>query len=201
MPRIAVQVKEPSQAQLAARAAGAERMRAINQARAAGGKVLSVRPVRSTRQFMEAAEQQVGQDRPRTMKSRGPARKSLEPVHIERVDGPVSKDKLAMLAFMEEPVKVMVHDTTDPTVMPIPQVRNGEASQFFIRGQEQVVKRKFVEILARAKKTTRGNEKFVDGNGDDSYRYPAHSALLYPFSVIEDSQKGKDWLRKILAEA
>ena len=198
MPRVQAQPKEPSAAQLAAREAGAERLRAAAAARR--GKV---RPVRSTRQFVETEEEKVGQDRPRNMKTRGPARESLEPSYIERVDKPVSKSKLDMLAFMEEMVTVMVHDSTNPNDDPYPEVINGgdRNRQYFIRGREQKVRRKYIEVLARMKRTTYTQEKYKDGNGDDAYRQIPHTALRVPFSVTEDSERGKQWLRGILSEA
>jgi hypothetical protein len=155
----------------------------------------------ATRQYLDADEH-VQQEKTRTMKSRGPARESLDPPIVQQVDGPVSKDKLEALRFNEEVLTVMVHDTTNPSEEPIPEVWNDGIVQRFIRGREQQVKRKYVEILARAKRTTRGNEKYKDLNGDDAYRYPAHTALRYPFSVINDpNPKGRDWLRGILAQA
>ena len=198
MPRVQAQAKEPSPAQKAAYEAGAERLRASAAARRG-----TVRSVRSTRQFVETNEEKVGQDRPRRMKTRGPARESLEPAYIEVVDKPVSKEKLAMLAFMEEPVKVMVHDSTNPNDDPFPEVLNGgdRNRQYFIRGQEQVVKRKYIEVLARMKRTTYSQEKYKDGNGDDAYRQIPHTALRVPFAVIEDSERGRQWLKAILQEA
>lgn len=158
-----------------------------------------VPPVRSTRGDIEA-EEHVRDGRPRVLSSDGPARQALDPVYVEVVEKPVSKDKLDMLAFMEEPVRILVHDTTDPTAEPLPQVINDRSSQFFIRGQEQTVKRKFIEVLARAKKTTYSQEKFTDANGNESYRNIPHTALRFPFQVIEDTERGKAWLKAILSE-
>lgn len=154
-----------------------------------------VRPVRSHRQTLEAAEQTVGQDRPREMPARGKAR--IEAAHIEPVER-VSKEKLELLAFMEEMVTVLVHESTNPNDEPIPEVWNDGVAQRFIRGQEQRVKRKYVEVLARAKMTSYKQVKLPDNRG---YKNIPQTALRYPFSVIEDSQKGKDWLKRVLAEA
>ena len=163
--------------------------------------IRNVASVRSTRQFVEA-EEHIQQPKARVMRSGGNARTSLESEHVIAVDRPVSKEKLEILAFMEEELTILVHDTTDPTAEPLPEIINGGGKnrQYFIRGQEQRVKRKYVEVLARAKRTARGNEKFKDSNGDDAYRYPAHTAPRFPFTVIEDSQKGKEWLKAILSE-
>lgn len=150
----------------------------------------------------ETEEQTVGQDRPREMKSTGPAKESLESSSIEGVDRPVSKEKLAMLAFMEEVLIVMVHDTTNERDIPVPPVWNDGRAQYFIRGVEQKVKRKFIEVLARAKKTSFTQEMYKDAMGNDGYRQIPHTALAYPFSVLHDPHpRGKDWLKSILSEA
>lgn len=156
--------------------------------------------VRSTRQFVEADEH-VKQERPRVMKSTGPARESLEARHIEVVDKPVSKDKLDALAFMEEVITVMVHESNDENDEQLVQVVNDGRSQFFQRGKEQDVKRKFVEVLARAKKTRYSQELVKDANGADTYKQVPHTVLRYSFSVMSDpNPKGRAWLKALLAE-
>jgi hypothetical protein len=161
-------------------------------------QIRKVPPV-ATRQFVEA-EEHVAQPRPRLQRSSGPARKALEQAHVEVPDGPVTKEKLAALAFMEEEVTVLVHDTTDETAEPLPQVINDGRSQFFIRGEEQKCKRKYVEVLARAKRTTYKQEMVIVA-GEKTYRNVPHTALRFPFTVVEDHPKGRAWLKKILKEA
>lgn len=208
MPRLARQPqqpieppKEPTPAQLAAMAAGAERLKAASEARR------KVTPVRSRRHDIDVVQETVRQEPTRGMRSTGPAKEALDPPEIIRVNRPPSGDKLKRLAYMEEELTIIVHDTTDPTADPIPEVINGgdRNRQYFIRGQEQKVKRKYVEILARAKVTSRGNEKFQNALGDDDYRYPAHTAPRYPFTVIHDPHPmdpitGQDWLKTIRSE-
>jgi hypothetical protein len=62
----------------------------------------------------------------------------------------------------------------------VPDFYNGGIPQRFIRGQEIVVKRKFVEQLARCRKTTYSQEKVRDNNGDEFYRNVPHTALALP---------------------
>ena len=73
--------------------------------------------------------------------------------------------------------------------------------QRFVRGHEQQVRRCFVERLARLKLTTFDNLKTKEVDGEDVYRYPTHTALVYPFVCINDSEKGKQWLKDILSQA
>lgn len=158
--------------------------------------------VAAAKKGLEAAEQVIGQDRPRTMKSTGPAKESLAPSHIEVVDRPVNKDWADMMAFNEEVIEIMVHESTDKNAEIVVEVFNGGIPQRFIRGQTQAVKRKFVEVLARAKETRYSQEKVRDDEGNESYRNVPHTALRYPFSVVKDpSPRGGDWLKSVLAEA
>lgn len=158
----------------------------------------SKQPIRSTRQFVEA-EEHVAQERPRNMRSSGPARKSLESRHIEVVDKPVSKEKLENLAFMEEEITVLIHETTDKNDDPLPHVQNDGRGHYFIRGQEQRVKRKYVEVLARAKRTTYTQE--LVEHPEKHYKNIPHTALRFPFTVTEDSNpRGRAWLKALLAE-
>lgn len=159
------------------------------------------RPVKAARKrSFEPMEQKVGQDNPRDLPTEGPA--EIEPALIEPVYGPDWKSKADLLQFMEEPVEVMVHETTDKNAELIVQSWNGGRSQFFIRGQPQICKRKFVEVLARSKITAYRQEHYKDDNGADAIRNIPMTALRYPFSVIRDNNpRGADWLRAILSEA
>jgi hypothetical protein len=152
------------------------------------------------RKMIDTTEHQVGQDKPRDMPSTGEAR--IEASEIELVDGPDWKKKAEALAFMEEPVEVMVHETADKNAETIVEVFNSGRRQMFIRGQVQTVKRKFVEVLARAKHTVYRQERYKDHEGNDAIRNIPMTALRYPFSIVSDTNpKGRDWLKKILAEA
>lgn len=162
------------------------------------------RPVNSQRQALETAEQDIGQGSPRAMKSTGPARESLEPDVIDPVEGNPERlnEKMKMESFMGDVLTVVVHESSDPSDEPFPGVWNGGQSQYFVRGKEMQVKRKFVEVLARAKKTTFTQKLVKDGNGVDTYMNVPHTSQQYPFAVTNDpaGDIGRAWLKKILAE-
>jgi len=163
----------------------------------------SSRPARSTRKDFEAAEKKVGQDSVRRMKSTGPAREALEPGRVVAVERVISKEKADALVFMEDVLTIIVHQSTNPTDEPYPEVWNDGVCQRFQRGVPMKVKRKYVEVLARCKRTAFSNEKAKDPQGNDIYRYPSHTALRYPFAVQHDpaGDKGRAWLEGVLAEA
>lgn len=122
---------------------------------------------------------------------------------IEPVEGPMGKDFYEELRFMEEPIDVMIHESTDPAAEMVPEVFHNGVPQRFIRGKVQTVKRKFIEVLARAKKTTFKQEIYADRlTGDAVQRMIPQSALQYPFQIVSDpNPRGPAWLRKVLAEA
>lgn len=153
-----------------------------------------------TRTAIEAAELDLEKQAPRDMPTDGEAR--LDPPRIEVPDGPVlDKTHTEMLAFMEERCIVNIADSNDPRAEnPVPLGVNGRMV-YVLRNQDTIVARKYVECLARAKKTTYRQEHYKDGNGDDAIRNMPHTALQYPFTVIrDDNPKGGAWLRKVLAE-
>ena len=155
--------------------------------------------------FLDAQDHDIRQSETREMQSTGDARDALSSnVHVETEMGfqvVGTKEKADMLAFMEQELEVMVHDSNNPQDVPIPMFQNDGRSQYFIRGKTQTVKRKFVEILARCKQTTFSNQLYQDAAGADAYRYPSHTALMFPFSIISDPHpRGRDWLKTVLNE-
>lgn len=122
---------------------------------------------------------------------------------VERPDDLVSVNKelnvsyLDELKFMEETVDVIVAESTDPNSEDVVSVFNNGVSQYFIRGQVQTVKRKFLEVLARSKQTSISTKDRSVGD----VMIKRHTAIRYPFSVVSDANpKGAAWLKGILNE-
>lgn len=150
----------------------------------------------------DATDHQIGQDVPRVMKSTGPAEDALEKPYIQPVDRPVDTEKLEMLKFMEDMITIHVHTTSDPTAAQIFPVGNGGQQEIFKRGETKTVKRKFVDVLARAKATTYTQKRAQNQDGIWQDVQVPQSSLLFPFSVIQDPHpRGPDWLRYALAAA
>jgi hypothetical protein len=151
---------------------------------------------------ISSSEQSIGQTASLDMPTTGPLAGMVRPdQEIVIADGPMLGDYAAELAFNEEPVKVIVHESTDENAEPLVDVYCNGTPQRFLRGQEQTVKRKFVEILARARQTS--IKTTVATNGDETVnRINRHTAVRYPFSVLEDrNPKGGAWLKQVLASA
>lgn len=172
----------------------------------AAGKALDARnsPV-EVRKTVESGDTEIGEYAERVMSSTGPASESLAPLKVED-DGIIvenrhwSREKYALEMFMQELVCIRIHDTSDETMPAMPEVHNGGQSQYFIRMNPQWVKRLFIEPLARAKRTTYTQRETLDSEGRRTFVQIPHTALLYPFEILQDSEKGKRWVRSILAE-
>lgn len=158
-------------------------------------KAVSVAPNKT----VDATDHQIGQDSVVTMAATGEPELVRDAIQV--VDGPNWKNKADNLAFAEEPVTVTVHPTSDKYASQIVSTAVQGRTQNFIRGQSVTVKRKFVEVLARAKPVNFRNEEYVNSEGDKAFRWPSTTGLLYPFQIDHDANpNGRAWLRKILAE-
>lgn len=148
---------------------------------------------------LDTEDVELAQGSPRKQKARGNARESLEPALIEPADRVIDRGWAENMAFANEKVTVTVHESTEKNAEPIVEVFCDGIPQRFIRGQAQEVKRKFVEVLARARSTSYSQREERDGGFVEGSVFDPHTALRYPFSVNHDpNPRGADWLKSIL---
>lgn len=152
---------------------------------------------------VDSQEQTIGQDKSVILPAEGSI---IDAVHdlndVEVVDKPLPKSAIDNIAFMEEKVTVMIHEDTNPNAENPVQVACNGVNQFFFRGQQQDVKRKYVEILARAKRTSISTPEVTDSSGARTNAIRQATALRYPFQVVWDpNPKGAAWLKAVMAEA
>lgn len=151
---------------------------------------------------IDVMEQQIGQDNPRILKNDGPSKDALEPALVQPVDRPVDKEKIEMLAFMAEPVTVHILPTTDPSAEQVFEIGNNGDKVVFKRGETKTVQRRFVNELATRKVTTYTQQFKPDQWGVPIQVQVPHTALRYPFQVVQDNHpRGADWLKFTLAQA
>jgi len=117
----------------------------------------------------------------------------------ELIDAPVTMEGLELEAFMNEPVMVTVLSGGKDNEAPYVPVAVNGVTQMFMRDVPMVVKRKYVERLARAKET--GYDQTVDDRlGERMNMLHNRHSLRYPFQVNrDDNPRGAAWLRAILA--
>lgn len=145
----------------------------------------------------------VTQTEERTMRSTGDASESLDMVGtLQRIDDrPVDGEKLAMLAFMDEPVTVRIATSTDKNAEQIFEICVNGRISLFRRGETKTVKRHIVDRLARMKQTIYEQKEVLNAEGVKDIVNVPHTALKYDFSVISDAHpRGAEWLRSVIAE-
>ena len=127
---------------------------------------------------------------------------------IEPVADPTTFDEKAKaLAFNEEELEIMIHESTNPNDEPRVfvcvngQMTHPKYGNHLPRGVPISVKRKVVERLARAKPMSFATVETVNQQGERDTKLQRHQAQKYPFSVIHDpNPEGLSWLRRIMAE-
>lgn len=150
---------------------------------------------------METSNHQIGQDKTIVVPATGSIDRDEIVPGFEAVDGPKAMDKANELAFMEEMVEVVVAATTDKNAERFPHVAVNGVNQYFVRNEKMKVRRKFIEALARAKKTAVSTVAGKDQDGADTMNIAQSTGLRYPFSVVHDpNPRGHAWLEKVLAE-
>jgi len=120
--------------------------------------------------------------------------------HVETVSTPLTPSYADALAFMEEEIEIMVHESTDPNAENPVLVGNGGIFKAFWRGVPTRAKRKFVDCLC-VKTNFVTTPEIVNGGGERAYSIRQRAALKFPFSIIEDrNPKGREWIGQRLAE-
>lgn len=117
----------------------------------------------------------------------------------EIIDNPVTLADVELEAFMNEPVMVTVMSSGKDNEPIFVQTSVNGITQIFKRDVPIVVKRKYVERLARAKET--GISQTVDAAlGESMNKLTQSHSMRYPFSVNrDDNPRGGAWLRAVLA--
>jgi len=121
-------------------------------------------------------------------------------IDIAAIDKPMNSDYFKELAFMEEEVRIMVHETEDQNAEnPVIIGNNGIFKEFF-RGRPTVAKRKFVDGLI-VKSTRVTTPEILNPAGERTNIIKQHSAHKYSFSILQDrNPMGPAWLERRMAE-
>lgn len=139
------------------------------------------------------------------MPTDGPLDKMRRPdQRIEGVDIDViaNMDHAQQLAFLEEYVVVNIHETGEqgaenPVVLHV----NGRAVAI-VRGEDTAVRRKYVELMLRAKPENIQTRITRGADGEPRNHIDKTRSLKYPFSIVLDrNPRGPAWARKVRAEA
>jgi hypothetical protein len=101
-------------------------------------------------------------------------------------------------AFMNELVKINVYPDGSQGALEVIVVTVNGVNQPLIRGLDQMIKRKYVEALARSR-VTNYRQRVADPARPENIEMQPMASLTYPFVVREDrNQYGAAWLKSIL---
>lgn len=162
-------------------------------------------PVASTKR-VETGDFKAGQDNPRVQHSQPlPGQPALDPAVIQTVETPLEamdQEKLAMLAFFNQMIKIRIAQSGDKQAEQIFEINVNGDNHVFRRGETKTVKRYIADHMLHMKQTTyRQEEQFGTDGAKNIVNIPTTS-LKYDFSVEEDPHpRGKDWLRAAMSEA
>ena len=128
----------------------------------------------------------------------------IELISDQSIETPATTEfgrEMSEEAFSNELVTIRIQDTTDDNAAPHFIANVNGSNQPFFRGATQIVKRKFVEVLARCKES-RYSQHTSNPMEPDRITMTQRTALAYPFELLEDKNpKGRAWLNAVLAEA
>lgn len=147
---------------------------------------------------IDTRDQKIGQGQTFNLPATGPVG-PLED-EIETVDTPRWRDKAKMEAFMAEFVEIRVADTGGVNEEQFIDIGSNGVRQFVQRGVWQRVRRRFVEVLARAKRDVIHTPEFTDAAGNNSTRLVKTPVLRYPFEMRDKNPDGQVWLQRVLLE-
>jgi hypothetical protein len=120
---------------------------------------------------------------------------------VEVIDGPRALKKADEVAFMNETIEIVISESDNPNAEnPVPVSVNGRGG-FIFRGEQTLVRRCYVERLARAK-TDNFKQNLNEVDPEKFNILKMMRGLKYPFTVTQDKNpRGRDWLIKVLREA
>jgi hypothetical protein len=124
-----------------------------------------------------------------------------ESIAIEPVVSSLTKNDFAEMMFMEELVKIRVEPLNEknPRKM-IDLYVNGKAEWVPV-GRPWIMRRKYVEVLARSKPmSVQTKHESAEESLNPQNEVIRTTSSQFPFSVLEDTPRGIEWLNRLMAE-
>ena len=153
---------------------------------------------RGRRKEIHTGDMLIGQRPDIVLPNEGPL--SADPETIIPVDTPLHSGYYEELQFMEEPVTIRMERSSEKFAPQLIDVYVNGVVKWIPVGTPVTVARKYVEVLARSKpdsvQTVVGTEN--DDNPENHIR--RYTSSKHPFTVINDTGKGIEWLTRVMAE-
>lgn len=124
-----------------------------------------------------------------------------ESIEIEPVTAPLTTNDFDELMFMEELVKVRVEPLTEKNPRKIIDLYVNGKPEWVPVGRPWIMRRKFVEVLARSKPiNVQTKHEQPEESLDPKNEVIRTTSAQFPFSVLEDTPRGVAWVNKLMAE-
>lgn len=116
-----------------------------------------------------------------------------EPKLVQVAEELPDREKLEMLAFMNEEIEIQIAQTTQKGALPFEITVNGR-TELFRYGEIKRVKRMFADRMLLMKVTSYETPEKVNADGERQCVTVPTTALLYPFHVTHDpNPMGRAW--------
>lgn len=121
----------------------------------------------------------------------------VEPV----TDTNLTMDSLGEIMFMEELVKIRIEPLTEKNPRKLVDLYVNGVPEWVPVGRPWVMRRKFVEVLARSKPiSVQTKHEQPEESLDPRNEIIRTTSAQFPFSVLQDTPRGIAWLNQIMAE-
>lgn len=127
---------------------------------------------------------------------------NIQPVGEREFKIASAEGKLEYEKFMEEPIVIKIHETTDEREPTLAYVGDNGVGVWIPRGKPVELPRKFVETLARSQVRAYRQERDPNPNADEGMITRRSGGASYAFAVLRDpSPKGRAWLARVTHES
>lgn len=124
-----------------------------------------------------------------------------EQVEIEPVVTSLTKNDFDTIMFMEELVKVRIEPLMEKNPRKMVDLYVNGIPEWVPVGRPWIMRRKYVEVLARSKPMSiQTKHEQPEESLDPQNEVIRSTSAQFPFSVLQDTPRGIEWLNQIMAE-
>jgi len=124
-----------------------------------------------------------------------------EAAEIEPVVTSLTKGDFETIMFMEELVKIRVEPLTEKNPRKIIDLYVNGVPEWVPIGKPWILRRKYVEVLARSKPiSVQTKHESAEESLNPQNEVIRSTSAQFPFSVLQDTPRGIEWLNTIMAE-
>lgn len=122
-------------------------------------------------------------------------------IEIEPVVSSLTKNDFDEMMFMEELVKIRVEPLNEKNPRKVIDLYVNGKAEWVPVGRPWIMRRKYVEVLARSKPmSVQTKHESAEESLNPQNEVIRTTSAQFPFSVLEDTHRGIEWLNRLMAE-